>query len=289
MKRVIIDGARSINRVNPNFVRWNYEAVDAVVDQLEQIASEIEGYEDVAIEVDTHQMTSDFAVTCYVGKGEIETPNGNVVKVGSFFSDIVQCPNHPELDGSTMSIGSASGHLLRVYVSNSSYADAEIEVDGGGNLQDAGRIMLARIEEFENMLDNAVEREYDQKLQIRQREIERQQRRKDKALSQPVTLSNIGKVISAYRSEGNGSRVARKGDYLRFTSYEDDFVKYYDINTIIEELAADDINLGDALDDPAIIFDCSGIGEASASRASEVEEYSAYKREMNRKLGFSAK
>lgn len=287
MKRFI----RAAKAINRGFdVRLNYDAVDAVISQVEKSISKVESREDVEIIIDSFYSNSAnrFFIDCNV-TGQYETASGNIVNVDdSNLLDILACPTCPEIEGSYAKLPDT--RLLALAVSNSNYDDAEVTFRyEDKDVNDLVSALVENLASFDQAVDASIEdaiKKHEAELErMRLLEEEKQARRLNKKLAQPVTLKNIGQVISNYRKDSN-NKLTRKGNYLRYTSYEDDFVKYYDVNDIIQELASNDITLGDALADPELMLDCKDIGSYGIRNYSEEEDYVDYKNMMNSKLGF---
>ena len=81
MKRYI-HAARTVNKGFKH--RLNYEAVDAVMQEVEEAISKIESYDDIEIDLNAsyNSFSGVFIVDCNLAPGSVlTTPDGNVIEV----------------------------------------------------------------------------------------------------------------------------------------------------------------------------------------------------------------
>lgn len=289
-------------------IRLNYNAVDTVMDKLEGIISTLESDYDVDLVLDWgfNNYNEHFYINCGVEEdSQIETRSGNLVKISTYSVKVIRPSTMPSdygpIDMSTVwcSTNGINFMVLSLSISNSDYDDAEIVIRGRG-LNDEDRTLTdisevipeikQNLAAIERGIDKSIESAYSKAVEAKaayiQEQREKAARRQNRELSKPVTLSNISKAIAELKKNSDSS-IVKKGNYLRVTSYEDDFVQYFDLEQVVDELNQDDITIGDLIADPDIMLDCSTIGKSGVHHAFEADDYREFKREMNSKLGFS--
>lgn len=307
MKRYIRAGVRSVSKKSKH-IRLNYNAVDTVMDKLEGIISTLESDYDVDLVLDWgfNNYNEHFYINCGVEEdSQIETRSGNLVKISTYSVKVIRPSTMPSdygpIDMSTVwcSTNGINFMVLSLSISNSDYDDAEIVIRGRG-LNDEDRTLTdisevipeikQNLAAIERGIDKSIESAYSKAVEAKaayiQEQREKAARRQNRELSKPVTLSNISKAIAELKKNSDSS-IVKKGNYLRVTSYEDDFVQYFDLEQVVDELNQDDITIGDLIADPDIMLDCSTIGKSGVHHAFEADDYREFKREMNSKLGFS--
>ena len=99
-----------------------------------------------------------------------------------------------------------------------------------------------------------------------------------------ISIDDIKSAIKECKEYGAKCRI--KGDYVRYTSFEDDFVSYNSLSDMVAELNSTNMSYDDIMEDPGQIFDYGQIDSLGISMSSEVPEYRQFKKEMNAKLGF---
>ena len=108
------------------------------------------------------------------------------------------------------------------------------------------------------------------------------------ANTQTISAENISELIAELKQSLSGKIVA-KGDYLRYTSYENDYVTYYSIPDMISGLNSDGVSFEEALDEPDLLLDYGEIESAGVHHSSDIPEYKEFKKSRNIKYGFSKK
>ena len=107
-----------------------------------------------------------------------------------------------------------------------------------------------------------------------------------RSFNQPITDKNISELITQLNKTSDLTKI--KGKYARVTSEEDDYVQYYDISNVAQELSSAGLSFGEVMKDPWLIIEyAESLESYGIHHAFEVEEYNEFKHEMNRKYGFS--
>jgi len=288
----------------------NYDAVDKVLQYVEKACQTATTHEGINIGIDHYynSFTGTFQISCEViGGSFIETPQGREVKIEK--SGYYQQPElvNPKGFDSEYGFISMEGklpdsymtgfysrvnyRLLFLNVSSSSFddctiatGDKEIEVD------DISRILEDNLNRLGYQLDKLIDVMYEEAVsdfvKDQKAAAERAQKMKDKAYNKPITEANLSKIIKELRKGDSKISVNSDRTYLRFTSYEDDFVSYYCLADIVKELNQEGVVLGEALDNPGIILDHGEVDSKGIHHTSDISDYNAFKKTMNQKYGF---
>lgn len=99
-----------------------------------------------------------------------------------------------------------------------------------------------------------------------------------------VTKQDMCRIFSAYTKD-RCIKILVKGENMRIMSYQDNYVAYAAVDTIVSGLNEDNITLGVALRDPSVINKYTVKAQSSIDPL-EREHYKAFKKEMNEKYGF---
>lgn len=285
--------------------RLDYTNVDAVINELEKKLESIQIKEGILLDLSYSHDQDRYILNCNICDGASwVTPGGLEVRYSmprySANIDILSPTSFDSEYGQQSLTHLDSWHLnlphwlLRIYMPEDSnilytYEAGEERII---TLDDVPQLIIKNLERIDSIIDKAY---VDQKAQIlagiKRAEEEKKRRAeamKSKAYNQPVSLSNIKKLFTEYRKSAD-SKLSVKGNYARLTSYEDDFVQYFDINKMIEEINADKDGLvfGDFAEDPGLIFDYGLIASDGIHHAFEEDRYEEFKKNMNQKYGFT--
>lgn len=114
--------------------------------------------------------------------------------------------------------------------------------------------------------------------------------------SDQISMNDLKQLVKAYRADSS-DKVRMNDNYLKVTSYEDDFVQYFDLHRMLEQLN-EILNRGDGvfvksydslMDDPGLIFDYGEIGKYGVHHSSDIPDYKDFKQRCDAKYGFARK
>lgn len=302
-----------------------YNTLDQVQDQMQSWLDKIEKQYDCDIHIvqdydDTFDR-DDLVLNFYVGDMyDVTTPNGYIVELRSNNPTNEYKPSYMHLyasepiylDSKYGEIVFDAGQDLGFYGYSSgisldtnlrlcrgrfknapSVEEADVDIDGMKS-----RILssLSKLPEyFDDIITNTFKtavarKKLEAEKAAKKREAEEaaneEARRHAELFNTPVTTRNISKVFTQFRKDSSGKLTA-KGNVLRYVSYENDFVEYFDINDMVSELSSEGISLGELLEDPDMILDYGSIGSEGVQYANDASNYKEFKKSMNEEYGFS--
>lgn len=263
----------------------NYDSLDYLVSVVEQLANDT----DTNLVVnEKHTKDNRFGVEIKIGSGfEIETRAGYVIRSRKLspryncIFDVISPSEIPSEYGYISLKGICCPYIpnriCEVYEAKSGLPNLEVSVltlsdptsDEKFHFRTSSRTLEISVEQLKqdfpsildeslavisSLADSDIQKDIDRKVE-KLAEAERKRKvkeasKKDKNLSKPIDSKNILDVVKEYKKKQGWNKIVIKGDILKSSNGEGD-VMYYSISDIVNACNAQDITIGQALDDPA--------------------------------------